>query len=84
MTNEELWKAVLGEMELSLTKANFTTWFRNTTILSKDKNAVVVSVPNGFIKEWLENKFNKKNLQSIRNLPPEKKEIKYAIFPPQI
>ena len=53
MTNEELWKAVLGEMELSLTKANFTTWFRNTTIISKDKNAVVVSVPNGFIKEWL-------------------------------
>ena len=84
MTNEELWKAVLGEMELSLTKANFTTWFRNTTILSKDKNAVVVSVPNGFIKEWLENKFNKKILQSIRNLTPEIREIKYAIGRPKL
>jgi len=79
MTNEELWKAVLGEMELSLTKANFTTWFRNTTILSKDKNAIVVSVPNGFIKEWLENKFNKKILQSIRGLTPEIREIKYMV-----
>ena len=75
MSNEELWKAVLGEMELSLTKANFTTWFRNTSILSKDKNAVVVSVPNGFIREWLENKFNKRILQSIRNLTPEIREI---------
>lgn len=84
MTNEELWKAVLGEMELSLTKANFTTWFRNTTILSKDKNAVVVSVPNGFIKEWLENKFNKKILQSIRNLTPEIREIKYLIGRPKV
>jgi len=84
MTNEELWKAVLGEMELSLTKANFTTWFRNTTILSKDSNAVVVSVPNGFIKEWLENKFNKKILQSIRNLTPEVREIKYMIGRPKI
>ena len=79
MTNEELWKAVLGEMELSLTKANFTTWFRNTTILSKDKNAIIVSVPNGFIKEWLENKFNKRILESIRNLSPEIREIKYMI-----
>ena len=79
MTNEELWKAVLGEMELSLTKANFTTWFRNTTILSKDKNAIIISVPNGFIKEWLENKFNKRILQSIRNLSPEIREIKYMI-----
>ncbi len=83
MTNEELWRAVLGEMELSLTKANFTTWFRNTTILSKDKNAVLVSVPNGFIKEWLENKFNKKILQSIRNLTPEIREIKYTIGRPK-
>jgi len=83
MTNEELWKAVLGEMELSLTKANFTTWFRNTTILSKDQNAVVVSVPNGFIKEWLENKFNKKILQSIRGLTPEIREIKYTIGHPK-
>lgn len=84
MTNEELWKAVLGEMELSLTKANFTTWFRNTTILSKDQNAVVVSVPNGFIKEWLENKFNKKILQSIRGLTPEIREIKYTVGRPRI
>ena len=84
MTNEELWKAVLGEMELSLTKANFTTWFRNTTIISKDKNAVVVSVPNGFIKEWLENKFNKRILLSIRNLTPEIREIKYIIGRPKV
>ncbi|MBI2062235.1 MAG: chromosomal replication initiator protein DnaA [Candidatus Yanofskybacteria bacterium] len=84
MTNEELWKAVLGEMELSLTKANFTTWFKNTSILSKDKSAVVVSVPNGFIKEWLENKFNKRILQSLRNLTPEIREIKYTIGRPKI
>lgn len=84
MTNEELWKAVLGEMELSLTKANFATWFRNTTILSKDNSSVVVSVPNGFIKEWLENKFNKKILQSIRILSPEVREIKYLVGRPKL
>ena len=84
MTNEELWKAVLGEMELSLTRANFTTWFKNTSVLSKDKNAVVVSVPNGFIKEWLENKFNKKILESIRNQTPEIREVRYTIGRPKI
>ena len=63
LTNEELWKAVLGEMEMSLSRANFITWFKNTTIVARDRGAIVVSVPNGFIKEWLENKFNKKILQ---------------------
>ena len=84
MTNDELWKAVLGEMELSLTRANFITWFKNTTIVARDTSSIVVSVPNGFIKEWLENKFNKKILQSIRGLTPEIREVKYSIGKPKI
>ncbi|MBI2065301.1 MAG: chromosomal replication initiator protein DnaA [Candidatus Yanofskybacteria bacterium] len=84
MTNEELWKAVLGEMELSLSKAHFTTWFKSTAILSKDTNSVLVSAPNAFVKEWLENKFNKKILDSIRHLSPETREIKYVIGIPKV
>lgn len=84
MTNEELWKAVLGEMELSLPKANFTTWFKNTLILSKDTQSIVVSVPNGFIKEWLENKFNKRVLDSIRGFSPDIRDVKYVVGTPKI
>jgi len=79
MTNEELWKAVLTEMELTLSRANFTTWFKGTSLLATSDNSVLVSVPNGFVKEWLENKFGKQILQIIRNLNPEIKEIKYLI-----
>lgn len=71
-------------MELSLSRANFTTWFKSTSILSKDNQSIVVSVPNGFIKEWLENKFNKKILTSIRILTPEVRDIKYVIGIPKI
>lgn len=84
MTNEELWKAVLGNMELSLSRANFVTWFKSTSILSKDTQSIVVSVPNGFIKEWLENKFNKRILDSIRTFTPEVREVKYVIGIPKV
>lgn len=84
ITNEELWKAVLGDMEISLSKANFTTWFKGTSILSKDSECLIISVPNGFVKEWLENKFNKKILDSIRNLNPEIRQLKYVIGFPKI
>lgn len=83
MNNEDLWQAVLGEMELSLSRASFATWFKNTSIVSRDKSSVLVSVPNGFIKEWLENKFNKRILQSIRSLTPEVREVKYVIGKPK-
>jgi chromosomal replication initiator protein len=79
MTNEELWKAVLSEMEVSLSRANFTTWFKGTNIISNANGAILVSVPNGFAKEWLENKFNKQIFKVVQNFHPEIREIKYAI-----
>ena len=79
MTNEELWKTVLTEMELSLSRANFTTWFKGTSLIANNHGAVIVSVPNGFIKEWLENKFNKQIFHIIRKYEPEVREIKYSI-----
>ena len=79
MTNEELWKIVLTEMELSLSRANFTTWFKGTALLTNANGCMLVSVPNGFIREWLENKFNKQIFQIIRRHHPEVREIKYTI-----
>jgi len=84
MTNEELWKIVLNDMELSLSRAHFTTWFKNTSVLSQDTNSILVSVPNGFIKEWLENKFKKRILDSIRCIVPEIREVKYVIGVPKL
>lgn len=83
MNNEELWKAVLGEMEVSLSKANFITWFKGTSVISNEKGVVVVTVPNGFVKEWLENKFNKQIFQFLRNLDQEIKEVRYIIGLPK-
>ena len=70
MNNEELWQAALGELELSLSKANFTTWFKNTFISSFSENKAIISVPNTFTKTWLEQKYNndiKKTLQKLTN-----------------
>lgn len=68
MTNEQLWQAVLGELELAISKANFTTWFRNTYIAEHGGGGIVIAVPNTFTKAWLENKYHdtiKKALQHI-------------------
>ena len=79
MTNEELWQAVLAQVQLNISQANFATWFKNTDIASQKDNKVVVSVPNSFVKEWLENKYNKTILKVLRSLNEEIKEIEYTI-----
>ena len=75
MTNEELWRSALGEIELSISKANFITWFKNTSVLAVEDSRVVIGVPNGFAKEWLENKYNIYILRALRNIQPNIREV---------
>jgi len=79
MNNEELWQAALGEIELSISKANYITWFKSTNIFSKKEGRIVISVPNAFTKEWLENKYNKFILKALRGISKDIKEISYLI-----
>lgn len=72
MTNEELWQAALGELELALSRASFATWFKNTFISSFENNRIIISVPNLIYKSWFENKYNneiKKTLQKMTGAP---------------
>ncbi len=68
MDAKQLWEAILGELELNLSKANFTTWFKNTFILQIEEQEIVVAVPNAFTKAWLEKKYHKYITDALKNV----------------
>ncbi len=68
MNEQQLWQSVLGELELSVSKANFTTWFKKTFICSLAEDNIVVGVPNTFTKSWLEKKYNRDILKILDTL----------------
>lgn len=82
MTNEELWQIALSEIELSLSKATFITWFKQTSIFSNINGHTTISVPNGFAKEWLENKFNSHILRALKNVQSDIRSISCVIATP--
>ena len=79
MTREELWQAVLAQIQLNISPANFATWFKNTEVLSQKEGEIVVSAPNSFAKEWLEQKYNKTIFKILHNLDKDIKEVNYMI-----
>lgn len=83
MDHQELWRAALGEIELAISKANFNTWFKNTSLLSNENGQVVIGVPSGFAKEWLENKYNHYILQALQRLDKGIKGINCIIYAPE-
>lgn len=74
MTNHEIWQAVLAEMEISISKANFITWFKNTSISAIENGKIIISVPNIFTKSWLEKKYNREIMQALENVTNQKTE----------
>jgi chromosomal replication initiator protein len=53
-----LWQSVLGEIELTISHAAFTTWFKNTELIDSNESNVTIAVPNIFAKRQFEVKFN--------------------------
>lgn len=79
MNEQKLWQIVLSDIEPQLSKANFVTWFKSTYISSNKDGVVSVAVPNAFSKEWLENKYNKPIMKSLRDTSNSIKEVRYVI-----
>jgi len=53
MDLNEIWRNVLGELQVSVTRANFVTWFKNTFIYDYKKGIFTIGVPNFFYEDWL-------------------------------
>jgi chromosomal replication initiator protein len=74
-----LWQSVLGEIELSVSHATFTTWFKNTELVDQNEAGVVIAVPNIFAKKQFEVKFNDQIKSVLAKNGVSPKQITYTI-----
>lgn len=79
MTNEQLWHAALGELELIISKPNFTTWFKHTHVVSADDGRVVIGVPNAFTQSWLQTKYNDFIVRALEAALQKKPDVQYRV-----
>ncbi len=57
MDAKQVWRAALGELQVSLSPANFETWLKDTALVAVDDTLFRVAVPSGFAKDWLESRY---------------------------
>ncbi len=79
MDTKQLWKNCLTEIEAGVSKANFSTWFKNTCILKEETGIVYVGVPNEFVRDWLKNKYHKLITKTIADVYENMRAVEYVI-----
>jgi len=76
---KDLWNQVLGFIELSVSKAIFKTWFKDTHIVKIEEGVVFVGVPNTFTKDLISEKYHKLVLKSLRDISYTIRSVEYLI-----
>ena len=79
VTAKQLWDDALINIELSITPANFKTWFKDTHVTSLEGGLATVGVPSVFVKDWLADKFHGLILKTLRELSPYVRSVEYAV-----
>jgi len=76
---KQLWENVLVDIELSISQANFSTWFKDTGITKLEEGNVVINVPNEFVRDWLGTKYHKVILKALRGFDDNIRSLEYII-----
>jgi chromosomal replication initiator protein len=50
----DLWQTALGELQRQMTRPTFDTWLKSTHGVALDDQALVVSVPTTYARDWLD------------------------------
>lgn len=75
----ELWEEVLTQVDLSISPANFNTWFRESSIVKIEEGIVYIGVPSQFFRDWYLKKFHGLLLKILRGISYEFRNIEYQI-----
>lgn len=77
---EDVWQAVLGEIELSVSRGSFVTWFKNTRLLREKEGVLTIGVSNVFVKQQMERKYNELIITTLEKNGVTPERVEYKIY----
>jgi chromosomal replication initiator protein len=79
MDAKQVWRAVLGELQVSLSPANFETWLKDTTLAEIDETRFRIAVPNGFARDWLDNRYRTLVSQTLARVVGGSVQVEFVV-----
>jgi chromosomal replication initiator protein len=78
-TSKEVWKAVLGELQLQLPRPTFETWLKQTEGVSCDDQSLVVEVPTPFAVAWLERRMYQSIQKTVEKITHQPLDVQFQV-----
>ena len=79
MDAKQVWRAALGELQVSLSPANFETWLKDTELVEIEDNRCRISAPNGFARDWLDNRYRPLISQTLARVVGGSVQVEFIV-----
>ena len=76
---QDIWAAVLGELQLQIPRSTYETWLKDTAGVAIEDQSMVVSVPNAFTADWLEKRIFRLVHKTVNKVSPQPLEVRFRI-----
>jgi chromosomal replication initiator protein len=79
LTAETLWTEVASRLRGALNESTFRTWFGEVTPREITDDALVLAVPNNFIREWIEGHFLGLMSAAVRDATGHERRVRLTV-----
>ena len=76
---QDLWLAILKQIEPKLPRGQFITWFKDTALLSRDGGTVVVGLPLPMALNWHMENYRAMTIEAARSCDATIEKIAYKV-----
>jgi hypothetical protein len=78
----EIWQTALGQLKLQMTDATFDAWLRNSTLVSRENDKIVVAVKSECARDWLTHRLRATIERTLARLAGHHMNIEFAVSRP--
>lgn len=79
LSSRDVWRAVLGELELQVPKPSFETWLKQTEGLSHNETHFVVGVRTPFVVAWLERRMYQSIHRAVERILRRPLDVQFRV-----
>ncbi|MCH7786429.1 MAG: chromosomal replication initiator protein DnaA [Chloroflexi bacterium] len=78
---KQVWEAVLGELQLQVTRPSYETWLKETVGIACNADEFIVGTPNTFVAEMLEQRMYSLISQAMERVTKSSVEVRFQVLP---
>jgi chromosomal replication initiator protein len=75
----DLWNAALANIEKKISKPSFDTWLKSTKAHSLQGDLLIITAPNEFARDWLEERYSELISRILAEITGEELAVKFII-----